>query len=59
MKRALLIGINYRNSNAQLNGCINDIKNIREILINNCNYNIDNIELRGNYFGYDLLNCII
>lgn len=45
MKRALLIGINYRNSNAQLNGCINDIKNIREILINNCNYNIDNIKV--------------
>lgn len=29
IKRALLIGINYRNSYCPLSGCINDIKNVR------------------------------
>ncbi|KAI9486285.1 MAG: caspase domain-containing protein [Benjaminiella poitrasii] len=32
-KRALLIGINYFNTSAQLNGCINDVRNIKEFLI--------------------------
>ena len=45
MKKALLIGINYRNTDAELNGCINDIKNIREILINNCDYPRENIKV--------------
>lgn len=38
VKRALLVGINYEGSDAELRGCINDIQNIRSILINNCNY---------------------
>jgi len=34
IKRALLIGLNYPGTNAQLNGCYNDTKMIREILVN-------------------------
>lgn len=44
-KRALLIGINYRGSSESLNGCVNDVNNIRSILINNCGYNPNNIRL--------------
>jgi len=35
MKRALLIGINYTGSSCQLNGCINDVKNIKNLLLAN------------------------
>jgi hypothetical protein len=45
VKKAILIGINYKGSDAELNGCINDIKHIKEILINNCGYCIDNIKI--------------
>lgn len=45
-KRALLIGINYNNSgSAQLRGCINDIKNINNVLVNNCSYPPQNIRM--------------
>ena len=38
-KRALLIGINYlEDINNRLNGCINDVNNIKQILINKFNY---------------------
>jgi hypothetical protein len=33
VKRALLIGVNYFNTSAKLNGCINDTQNIRDMLI--------------------------
>jgi len=39
MKKALLIGINYKNTNNKLNGCINDVKEISNILKNQYNYN--------------------
>lgn len=45
VKRALLIGINYKGSPIELNGCINDVKNIKDILINNFNYIEDNIRI--------------
>jgi metacaspase-1 len=32
-KKALLIGINYRGTQHELNGCINDAKNCREFLV--------------------------
>jgi len=32
-KRALLVGINYRGSSNKLNGCINDIENQKQVLI--------------------------
>lgn len=45
VKRALLIGINYKGSNVELNGCINDVKNIKDILINNFDYLDENIRI--------------
>lgn len=43
-KKALLIGINYTGSSSALNGCINDVNNIKEYLINN-GYQSDNIKV--------------
>ena len=34
-KKALLIGINYRGTNAALRGCINDVHNVRDYLLKN------------------------
>jgi hypothetical protein len=43
-KRALLIGINYLNNpNARLNGCIEDIKNIQNMLIDAYGYANENM----------------
>lgn len=43
MKKALLCGINYIGTSQALNGCINDIENISEILIENYGYSSNNI----------------
>lgn len=43
MKRALIIGINYFGSDCELNGCINDATNIKNLLISKFNYHKDNI----------------
>ena len=45
VKKALLIGINYNGTDAQLNGCINDIKNINTVLTSNCAYQPSNIRV--------------
>jgi hypothetical protein len=45
VKRALLIGINYNNTNAQLNGCINDVYNIRNFLKTYCEYSDEHIRV--------------
>lgn len=42
-KAALIIGINYLNSDLELNGCINDAKNVENFLRNTCNYRKDSI----------------
>jgi hypothetical protein len=42
MRRALLIGINYKGTQNELQGCINDTKNIRQFLLTK-NYNPLNI----------------
>jgi hypothetical protein len=42
MKKALLIGINYTGSKYELGGCINDINNIQNFIIENCEYKIEN-----------------
>lgn len=42
-KKALLIGINYNGTAAQLNGCINDVYNVRSLLTNHCDYPSENI----------------
>jgi hypothetical protein len=44
-KRCVLVGINYFGTNAQLNGCINDINNVRGVLLNNCGYNAQNMRV--------------
>ena len=44
MKRALLIGINYvKTPSARLNGCIEDVKSIQNMLIDAYGYSNDNI----------------
>lgn len=37
-KRALLIGINYAGTSAELTGCINDVANVRAFLMKACGY---------------------
>ncbi|KAF6757227.1 caspase domain-containing protein [Ephemerocybe angulata] len=37
-KKALLIGINYTGQNGELRGCINDVKNVKQFLINQWSY---------------------
>jgi hypothetical protein len=34
-KRALLVGINYKGTKSELNGCINDVLQVKEFLLNN------------------------
>jgi hypothetical protein len=43
MKKALLIGINYPGKPAQLKGCVDDVNNIQNFLVRNCNYQQQNI----------------
>lgn len=38
MKKALLIGINYRNTDNELTGCINDVNELKNILVKKCGY---------------------
>ena len=45
VKRAFLVGINYRGSDSELGGCINDVLVIKDILIRNYGYSEDNIVL--------------
>jgi hypothetical protein len=42
-KLALIIGINYFNTNHELNGCINDCNNIQNYLISKLGYKNENI----------------
>jgi uncharacterized caspase-like protein len=41
MKKALLIGINYYNTTAKLNGCIDDVVNMRHLLIDSFGFSLD------------------
>ncbi len=43
VKRALLVGINYKNTPHQLNGCINDVKNMANFLQTQLGYENKNI----------------
>lgn len=45
VKKAVLVGINYKGTNAQLNGCINDIERMRDLLISQYQYLSENIIL--------------
>jgi len=42
-KKALLIGINYEGTDSQLNGCINDVDNMKNILVSKWGFKIENI----------------
>ena len=44
-KAAVLIGINYFNTKSQLNGCINDAKNLKKFLVTHANYKEEDIVL--------------
>ena len=43
MKKALLIGINYKRSSSELQGCINDVMNMKRILETKFSYKPENI----------------
>lgn len=45
MKKALLIGCNYTGTDSELYGCINDVNNVRSMLIAHYNYLPSNIML--------------
>lgn len=45
MKKALLIGINYIGSDSELKGCINDVKNVYNFLVNHCGYSPSDIRI--------------
>jgi len=38
MKKALLIGINYKHTSNELTGCINDVDALKKMLLKQCNY---------------------
>ena len=43
MKKALLIGINYYRTSAQLNGCIDDVVNMRNLLVDAFGFSLANM----------------
>lgn len=45
LSAALLIGINYAGSESELNGCVNDVMNMKEILINKYGYKQEDIRV--------------
>ena len=45
IKKALLVGINYIGTPNELNGCINDVKNVNSFLTTNCKFSNENIKL--------------
>jgi len=42
-KRALLVGVNYFGSNAELRGCLNDVDNMQSLLVRTFNWPLDAI----------------
>ena len=55
-KKALLIGINYYNTINELHGCIEDIQNMRNVLIDAYNYSSTNIVmLRDNQTAQNMM----
>jgi hypothetical protein len=52
-KQALLIGINYKGTSAQLNGCINDCDNLHEMLVKDLGFLPENITQLKEVSGYD------
>jgi hypothetical protein len=52
-KRALLIGINYKGTSAELNGCINDCNNLYEVLVKDLGFLPENITQLKEVSGYN------
>ena len=44
-KRAVLVGCNYPGTNAALNGCVNDVKSINNLLTNRFGFSPDDIQI--------------
>lgn len=45
VKRAFLVGINYRGQESELRGCINDVTNVAKMLIDNFDFKSENITI--------------
>jgi len=43
LKKAFLIGINYQGTSGELRGCVNDVNDLKNMLINKYNYSSSNI----------------
>ena len=50
-KKALLIGINYRGSDCELNGCENDVFSIKQVLVQKLGYNEKDIVVMTENIG--------
>uniref|UniRef100_A0A6C0JUG6 Peptidase C14 caspase domain-containing protein n=1 Tax=viral metagenome TaxID=1070528 RepID=A0A6C0JUG6_9ZZZZ len=44
-KKALLVGINYEGTSSELKGCVNDVYDLRNMLVSKYEYKQDNIQL--------------
>ncbi|CAE7522049.1 MCA1 [Symbiodinium pilosum] len=44
-KKALLVGINYKNTGSELRGCINDVNNMQAILIKQYGFKLEDIRM--------------
>jgi hypothetical protein len=54
IKRAYLCGINYKGTDAELNGCVNDIANINNFLVQKCGYSPANIRITTDHPGFGI-----
>jgi len=45
-KKSLFIGINYRGSSAELRGCINDVVNIKQFVVENWHFPTDEAHMK-------------
>lgn len=52
-KKALLIGINYKNTSSELRGCINDVKDIKDMLINKFNFDPKSMKILIEEKGFE------
>ena len=42
-KKALLVGLNYRNTRAELHGCSNDVNNMQQVLVKQNGFKLEDI----------------
>jgi hypothetical protein len=58
-RKALIIGINYFGSSHQLNGCVNDAKNIRNFLVQDRGFSSAPHGLKPPLFTEDILSLVL